>query len=108
DVQIARQRLDEARANRASALEQFFPWLSPGAAFRRHEGRIQAVDGTILDVDKQSYTVGGAVTAQMDLGDAIYKTLSAKQLVKASDHAIESQRQDSVLSAALGYFDVVK
>jgi outer membrane protein TolC len=91
-----------------SALEQFFPWLSPCAAFRRHEGRIQAVDGTMLDADKQSYTVGGALTAQMDLGDAIYKTLAAKQLIKASDHALEAQRPETVLNAAWGYFDLAK
>src|SRR5579862_6870583 len=29
DIQIARTRLAEARANRQSALEQFFPWLAP-------------------------------------------------------------------------------
>lgn len=108
DIQIARQRLAEATANHESAIEQFFPWISPGAAYRRHENRIQAVDGTMLDADKQSYTVGAAVTAQLDLGDAIYKTLAAKQLVKAADHALESQRQDSALSAAHGFYDLSK
>src|SRR6266699_1376010 len=52
DIQIAREKLIEAKANHESAVEQFFPWISPGAAYRRHEGRIQAVDGTMLDVDK--------------------------------------------------------
>ena len=33
DVQIARERLAEAQANRQSALEQFFPWISAGAAY---------------------------------------------------------------------------
>jgi len=108
DVQIARERLKEAEANHQSAVQQFFPWISPGAAYRRHENRIQAVDGTILDVDKQSYTVGGSLNAQMDLGDAIYKALAAKQLVKAADFALEAQRQDSVLAAAQGYFELAK
>ncbi len=108
DIQIARQRLSEARANHDSALEQFFPWISPGAAYRRHEGRIQAVDGAIFDADKQSYTVGGALTAQLDIGDAIYKSLAAKQLVTAADHALESQRQDSTLTAAQGFYDLAK
>jgi len=66
------------------------------------------VDCTILDVDKQSYTVGGSLNAQMDLGDAIYKALAAKQLVKAADFALEAQRQDSVLAAAQGYFELAK
>src|SRR5262249_2832238 len=96
DIQIARERLSEAKANHDSAVEQFFPWISAAAAYRRHEGRIQAVDGKVFDADKQSYNVGGALTAQMDLGDAIYKSLAAKQLVTAADHGLESQRQDSI------------
>src|SRR5439155_3696587 len=60
------------------------------------------------DADKQSYTVGGAIMAQMDLGDAVYKSLAAKQLVNAADHALESQRQDSTLGAAQGYYDLAK
>jgi len=108
DIQIARERLKEAKANHESALELFFPWISPGAAYRRHENRIQDVAGNIINADKQSYTVGGVLTAQMDLGDAVYKSLAAKQLVNAADHALESQRQDSTLAAAQGYYDLAK
>jgi outer membrane protein TolC len=108
DVKIARERLNEAKANHDSAVEQFFPWIAPGAAYRRHEGEIQAVDGTMLDASKQSYSAGGTLTAQMDLGDAIYKSLAAKQLVKAAGHALASQQQDSTFAAALGYYDLAK
>jgi outer membrane protein TolC len=108
DIQIARERLKEAKANHESAIELFLPWISPGAAYRRHENRIQDVAGNIIDADKQSYTVGGALTAQMDLGDAVYKSLAAKQLVNAADHALESQRQDSTLAAAQGYYELAK
>src|SRR5438034_3230486 len=108
DIQIARERIKEAKANHESAVELFLPWISPGAAYRRHENRIQAVDGAMLDVDKQSYTVGGTLTAQVELGDAVYKSLTAKQLVNAADHALESQRQDSALAAAQGYYDLAR
>jgi outer membrane protein TolC len=108
DIQIARERLKEAKANHESAVELFFPWISPGAAYRRHENRIQDVVGNIIDADKQSYSVGGALTAQMDLGDAVYKSLAAKQLVNAADQALESQREDSTLAAAQGYYDLAK
>lgn len=43
---------------------------------------------------------------QWELGDAIYKKLAAKQLEHAADHALEAQRQDSVLAAARDYFDL--
>jgi outer membrane protein TolC len=108
DVQIARHRLDQAKANHTSAVEQFFPWITPGAGFNRHEGNIQAVDGTILDVDKQSYTAGVAFTAQVNVGDAIYKSLASKQLIHAAGHGLESQQQDSALLAAQDYYDLAK
>jgi signal transduction histidine kinase len=38
----------------------------------------------------------------LDLGDAIYKNLASRQLVKAAEFGLESQRQDSILAAALG------
>lgn len=108
DVQIAQQRLDEAKANRDAALLQFFPWISPGVGARRHEGRTQAVDGTLLDVDKQSIAPGATVTAQLDLGDGIFKSLAAKQLVNAASQGLDALQQDTTLSAAQGYFELVK
>src|SRR5882672_9960317 len=106
DVQIARERLAEAKANHQSAVSQFFPWLSPGITYRRHDNKLQDVQGNIIEVHKYSYAPGATVGVQLDLGDAIYKSLAAKQLAKAADHALEAQRQDSVFGAAQGYFDL--
>lgn len=109
DVQIARERLQEARANRLSALEQFFPWLAPGVSYHRRDGVAQAVpSGVVSDAHFQSYSPGVTLAAQVVLGDAIYNSLAAKQLLQASGHALESQRQEAVLSAALGYLDLTK
>jgi outer membrane protein TolC len=106
DVRIARERLAEAKANHYSAVSQFFPWISPGIVYRQHDDLIQDVSGNIIDVNKYSYAPGAAVGVQLDLGDALYKALATKQLTKAADHALEAQRQDSVLAAAHGYFDL--
>jgi outer membrane protein TolC len=109
DIQIARERLSEAEANRSSAVEQFLPWLSPGVAYHRRDGVAQSVpSGVISDAHFQSWSPGAALTAQWTLGDAIYNSLAAKQLVKASDQALEAQRQDSTLSAAQDYLDLAK
>ena len=108
DLKLARTKLAEARADHESAREQFFPWIAPGVGYRRHDGNIQNVTGDMLDVSKQSYTAGATLTAQVDLGDAHYKTLVARQLVKAADHAVAAQLQDTVLAAAQGYFDLAK
>lgn len=46
--------------------------------------------------------------AQIEVGEAIYASLAAKQLARASDEALGAQRQESVLSAAEAYFDLAK
>jgi outer membrane protein TolC len=105
DVQIAREKLAEARAIHAGAIAQFFPWLSPGVSYHRREGFTQAVPaGTITDAHFQSYAPGGALVAQVALGDAIYNSLASKKLAQAAGEGLEAQRQDSVLAAAQGYF----
>jgi outer membrane protein TolC len=108
DVLVARERLKEAQANHSGAIAKFFPWISAGVAFRRHEGRTQAVDGTLLDVDKQSTAYGPTLAAQVDIGDAVYSTLAAKQSANASSSGLEAQQQDTALNAAGGYFDLLK
>src|SRR5689334_13324280 len=60
DIQIARERLREAQANRRSALEQFFPWVAPGVQYHRRDGLAQAVPaGTISEAHFDSYSPGG-------------------------------------------------
>ena len=109
DIQIARTHLSEAEADRQSAVEQFFPWINAGIGYHRRDGVAQAVPaGTISDAHFQSYYPGAALSAQVAVGDALYKSLAAKQLVHASDQGLEAQRQDAILSAAQGYFELAR
>jgi outer membrane protein TolC len=107
DIQIARERLNEARANYGSAVSQFFPTLTPGISYRRHDDNIQDVAGNVFEVHKQSYAPGATIGAQVDIGEALYKQLAAKQLVRAADHAVEAQRQEATATAAQSYFDLL-
>lgn len=106
DIKIAQERLAEARANHSSAIAQFFPWLAPGIAYAQHDGFLQDTPGNILDVHRNSYAPGAALAAHVNIGDALYKTLAARQLVHAADQQLEAQRQDSALAAAQGYFQL--
>lgn len=108
DVRIARERVAEAEANNLVALEQFFPYIAPGVSYRRHEGNIQTVEGRIIDADKELYTAGATATAQVDFGEALFRKLAARLAVDAAKHSAEAQRQESVLQAALGYFDLAR
>lgn len=106
DVQIAREKVKEAKALQENARFQFLPTLSPGLSYRRHDNTIQAVDGQFLDIHKQSYAPGVMIGGQWDVGETIYKSLAAKQQVKSSEYRLESQRQDSVIAVIQNYFDL--
>jgi len=108
DVRIAREKLVEAKAVHEQARQQFFPWISPGLSYRRHDGQIQAVEGRVFDASKQSYTVGGTINAQVDFGETWYQSLAAKQTVKAAEFAVEAERQQAVYQAAAGYFELAR
>src|SRR5438093_7409580 len=106
DIQLAREKLAEAYAAEESAMERFFPWLAPGVTYRRHDNLIQNTEGLIEEVHKQSYAPGGTFAAQTDIGDAIFKSLEAHQLSKAARHGLDAQEQETILTAARGYFDL--
>lgn len=106
DVAFARQRLIEAEGDYASERLKFFPTLAPGIGYRRHDGRTQDTSGNLLDVSKQSYAPGVSIVAELNLGEAIYKNLAAKQLTVARAEGIERQRVESMLAAGLAYYDL--
>jgi outer membrane protein TolC len=108
DIKIAREKVAEAEANHTSSRWQFFPWIAPAISYRKHDNRTQDVAGNIVNVHKDSWQYGPTFTAQLDLGDAIYKNLAARQLVRAAQAGLEVQRQDSVLAAAQGYFELAR
>ena len=106
DIQLAREKFAEARAAEESAVERFFPWVAPGVTYRRHDNLIQNTEGLIEEVHKQSYAPGGTVATQTDIGDAIFKSLEAHQVTKAAHHGLDTQRAETILTAARGYFDL--
>ena len=109
DVQIARESVRQAEARHTSAVEQFLPWVSPGLGYHRRDGVAQASpSGVIGNAAYGSYTPGGSLLAQVAPGDAYYNSLAARRLVTASQEGVEVQRQNAVLLAAQGYFELLK
>lgn len=108
DVQLAKEKLNEAEARFDSATWQFFPWVNVGVGYKRHDNRIQNVEGVIIDADKQSLNAGGTVTAQVDLGEAIYKRLVEKQKREVARHGVQSANSRALRDAVSAYFDLAK
>lgn len=108
DVQIAREKLSEARAANDAARAKYFPWIAPAIVVRRHENNIQAVNGPILDADKNSLAAGLALTAQVDLGEVYYQNLISRQVVRAGEAALAARQRDTTYRAAVAYFDLAR
>lgn len=107
DVQIATNRLEAARALVTSATLRFVPWISAGTSYRRHAGLTQDVLGNIVTANKDLYALNGSLNLQVDVGDSIFRTLAAKQSRAAAEHALAAERQEAILRAAQGYFDLL-
>ncbi len=108
DVEIAREKVNEARAAHDSARARFFPWISPGVTFRKHDDNIQNVEGRILDVDKKSLAAAVVINAQIDLGETYYQNLVARQVVRAHEAALAGRQREASFRAAAAYFDLAR
>lgn len=108
DVQIARERQLEAEARQEEARLRFFPSVSPGIGYRRHDGRIQAVAGDTLDTRKQSLQAGVTLAAQVELGEAYYQHLASKQDARAATEAAAVRRLDIQFAAAVSFFELAR
>jgi len=107
DIQIARERLNAAAADATSANLELVPWLSAGVAYRRHGGLTQDVVGDIVTADKDLSLAGTAINLQVDVGEALFRSLAAKQTRQAAEHGLAGQRQETLLRAAEAYFDLL-
>ena len=102
-VELAAERVREARALLARDREQLFPWISPGVGYRRHDGNLQDVVGNVFDASKQSGVAALTLQAQIDLGDSLYRVLASQQTVKGSEASEAAQRRTTATLAAAAY-----
>jgi outer membrane protein TolC len=107
DIKIAREKLKQAEAANEAATLKFFPWLEPEVLFRDHQHLIQDTTGNIIEASQRTKAASVILTGSIDVGDDIFNKLVTKQLNSAAYEGMQSQKNDSLLSAADGYFDLV-
>jgi len=108
DIALFREKVHEAYANALVAVEGFIPTLNPGISFARREGMQQRSTGEFIDADAQQTFIGGNITLDWELGEAIYSTLAEMQRYHASNAELEATVHDAVLEAALAYIELTK
>ncbi len=121
ELLLARQRVTEASALRQLAAVQVLPNLNLGANYDLHRGPVQQSNGNILNVNRDSLYVGLGASAvgsgtvvvpglnyNLNVGEAWYGWLAARQRVVTARAAADAVRNDVLLRVCLAYLDLVR
>jgi outer membrane protein TolC len=108
DIAQARLALDQARAARQRAMSRVLPNVTTGATYLDHNGRIQKGDGNIIGVNRDSLLVGATTSLSLDLADAVFLPLAARQFELASRAATVRVTNDTLLAVADTYIAVLR
>lgn len=108
DVAILRERLEIAKANLDEVTALFLPRLQVGGGYMRHDGRLQQTRGDVFDVTRSSLGAVPHVEFSVDPGGAYFERLSRKQLVEAASHGEVRTQAESMVRAAMYYYDLVE
>jgi outer membrane protein TolC len=106
DVAVASQRIELAAAQLRQAQVTWLPTVYLGTDYFRHDGQVQDVLGNVFGTSKSSFMVGAGPSAVFALSDAIFGPLSARQVLRARESALQTARNDTLLSVAEAYFNV--
>lgn len=119
-VGFARWQVQQAYAELAQAKSLWLPSIQAGFSFQRHDGNYQASDGSIVDVNRNSFQYGlgaGAVgagttprpglIAQFHLADAIFQPEIAQKTAWARGHAAGATLNEQLLTAGSAYMELL-
>ena len=119
-VGFAQWKVQEAYANLDQAEVLWLPSIEAGVSYNRHDGNLQASDGSIVDVNRSSLQYGfgaGAVgagttprpgiRAQFHLADAIFQPNIAQKTAWATCHAEKAVVNRQLRDVALAYLKML-
>jgi outer membrane protein TolC len=107
-VGVARARVKEAIAQLDRARVAWVPNLSFGPNFFYHDGIDQNRRGELFTVARGFYSLGAGPTIRVDLSDALYLPLVARQGVRAANARASAAINNTQLDVAIAYLDLVE
>ncbi len=121
DLLLAREQVSLVSAQRRLAAAQWLPNLNVGASLNHHLGPLQAANGAIVDVNRDSAMAGLGVGAvgggtvpipgiqwNGNLSATIYRNLVAMQVVQQARHRVVAVENELFLRVASAYVDLLK
>jgi len=124
-IAFAAERVQQAFARMDQADLIWVPSINAGLIYNNHAGRIQATEGSVIEVSRSSLFVGGgAVTASspltgssggparmfvdLSLVDVFFEPLSARQAVRAAEATEATTFNDTLLQVAVAYLELLR
>jgi outer membrane protein TolC len=108
DIAIYIERVAEASAKVAQARTLAVPTIRVGGSYDRHTGNIQETNGQVIDADRVSRLTGAVVGVSVDIADAIFAPLVAKQDRAAVVAASSANRHQVFVDVATAYLRLLQ
>ncbi len=110
DVAAAAERIKVAAALLEQAQVLWLPTITVGGAYFRHDGKQQDTMGNVFDNSRSSLMAGAGVgignAAIVNVGDAIFAPLAARQQLAARQADRQAASNDTLVAISDAYFNV--
>ena len=125
NVQLAREKVCEARERWRKAKVLWLPNLRLALGYTQHEGEIQQTDGNVVGVSRNSLFLGGGaglgnaplaggaggparMFVNLSTADILFEPKAKKFLLSAAKAKSDSVFNDTLLAAAVAYYDLIE
>ncbi len=111
DIALAAERVQAGVAALELARASWFPTVTLGGAYDRHDGAHQNADGTVTDTNFGSMMFGagtgiGSQASILSFDKAIFEPLAERQIVQADRAQLQAVTNDTMLAVTNAYFGV--
>jgi outer membrane protein TolC len=110
DVAAAAERVRVAAAVLEQAQVLWLPTVTLGGDYNRHDGRNQDTQGNVFDNSRSSAMLGAGTgigpAAILNVGDALFAPLVARQHVRARQADAQAASNDTLVAVSDAYFNV--
>jgi outer membrane protein TolC len=104
-ISIARERVEEACAERALAAKAWLPSVNIGTTYYRHEGGISDFHGELVESSWGSLFAGAEITSRVDLREACFTKINAERALWQQRGELRRITSETLMEATNSYID---
>jgi outer membrane protein TolC len=120
-IGLAREQIQQAYAEYNAAGALWLPSIRAGTSWNRHYGPLQATDGSIQQINRDSlwsglgaFPIGSGtvpipgIFANFNIADAIFQPLAVQQRWGARESAASAVRNNTLLDVSIAYLELLR